>query len=215
VIPPNEDCINQTTNPVDNSYFEGDVKTINYSGNHCGLLPLNSGNYWIYEDSIFDNSGNLKTVQLDTLSYTKTIRTPDNLIWWEGNKNVGLPNQVYSSNTAIYGLQRGFFIADSFYSKKEFYEVEKDSASYYSAFGDIFAVGKVVRKSELIQTNLGAFTNYILFEKYAPGYRRDRVYFAPGFGVIKYTSEYYNPPGPPSKMFLQIKSTLVGFHSQN
>ena len=209
-----ETCIEQTVNPLANSYDTNDVISVNYAGSHCGMMPLSSKNYWIYQDSIFDNNGFFKTTKIDTLRYTKTLQTPDKLIWWEGSKDVGLPAKIYSSTDAIYGLQKGMFMADSMYSKREFYDADADT-SFFAGFADIVAFGKIIHKSEVLQTEAESFSEYILYEKYAPGYRRDRVYFVPGFGVIKYTSEYYKAPGPPSNMKMLIKSSLVSNHSEN
>jgi hypothetical protein len=209
-----ETCIEQTANPVANSYDTNDVVSVNYTRSHCGMMPLSAKNYWVYQDSLFDNSGAFKSIKLDTLRYTKTFQTPDHLIWWEGSKDVGLPKDIYSSSDAIYGLQKGTFMADSMYSKREFYEADADT-SFLAGFADIVAFGKIINKTEILQTEAGSFPEYILYEKYAPGYRRDRIYFVPGFGVIKYTSEYYKAPGPPSNMKLLIKSSLVSYHSEN
>lgn len=206
-----EACLEQTIDPLSAAYDTNQVHYINYSGKHCGFMPLNSKNYWLYEDSVFDSDGYFKYTQVDTLRYTKTIQTPDNLIWWETKKDVGLPRKLYASDNAIYGLQNGTFIADSFYSKREFYEAESDSVSFLSGFADIVAFAKIVRRTEPVETPAGSFFNYILYEKYSPGYRRDRVYFVPGLGVIQYTSEFYKAPGPPSKMKLFIKSSLVSY----
>lgn len=213
-IPVNETCIEQTANPLATSYDTSDVLSINYSGSHCGMMPLSSKNYWVYQDSLFDGDGNSKLTRLDTLRYNKTLQTPDHLIWWEGNKDVGLPLKIYSSHYAIYGLQKGMFLADSFYIKREFYEAASDT-SYLASFGDIVAFGKILNKSEALITEIGTFSDYILYEKYAPGYRRDRVYFVPGFGVVKYTSEYYKAPGPPTNMKLFIKSSIVNYQTSN
>jgi hypothetical protein len=172
---------------------------------------LTSKNYWVYEDSLFDGDGNFKLIQIDTLRYTKTLQTPDNLIWWETKKDIGLPKKLYASDDAIYGLQKGTFIMDTFYSKRGFYEA--DSVNFLSGFNDIVAFGKIVKRAEPLKTPLGTFDSYILFEKYSPGYRRDKVYFVPGLGVIQYTSEFYKAPGPPSKMKLFIKSTLMGYYN--
>ena len=178
------------------------------------MMPLSSKSYWIYQDSIFDNTGNFKITKLDTLRYNKTFQTPDKLIWWEANKDIGLPKNIYSSTTAIYGLQKGTFMADSMYSKREFYDAAADT-SFLAGFSDIVAFGKIINKTEILQTEAGSFSEYILFEKYAPGYRRDRVYFVPGLGVIQYTSEYYKAPGPPSNMKILIKSSLVSYYAEN
>ncbi|TMI62952.1 MAG: hypothetical protein E6H07_16245 [Bacteroidetes bacterium] len=214
-LPMNEACIQQTMDPLAVAYDTNQVYYINYSGKHCGFMPFNSKNYWVYEDSIFDGNGNFKTVKIDTLRYTKTLQTPDQLIWWETKKDVGLPRKIYASENAIYGLENGSFIVDSFYTKRELYEAEKDTVNFLASFVDIVAFGKIIKTTEALRTEAGSFSNYIMLEKYAPGYRRDRVYFVPGFGVIKYTSEFYKAPGPPSNMKLFIKSTLIGYHTEN
>lgn len=206
-----EACIEQTADPMMAAYDTNQVHYINYSGKHCGFMPLNSKSYWVYEDSLFDSEGNFNLVQIDTLRYSKTLQSPDNLIWWETKKDIGLPRKLYASDDAIYGLQKGTFIMDSFYSKREFYVA--DSVNFLSGFNDIIAFGKIVRRTEPVETPAGIFYNYILFEKYSPGYRRDKVYFVPGLGVIQYTSEFYKAPGPPSKMKLFIKSSLVSYYA--
>ncbi len=214
VAPVNDQCIVQKDNTFSNSYFYDDVVSINYTGNHCGLMPLSINSYWVYEDSLFDNNGIFINRKSDTLRYTKTLQSPDNLIWWETNKDVGLPLQMYSSNSAVYSLQRGVFIPDSLYSKREFYDIEKDSVIYLSGFSDIVAFGKIARRSGVMKTPLGNFYNYIFYEKYSPYYRRDRVYFVPGIGVIKYTNEYYKAPGSPDNFKAKKISTLVGYFAE-
>jgi hypothetical protein len=211
-LPATETCIQQTMDPLGAAYDTNQVYYTNYSGKHCGFMPFNSKTYWVYEDSLFDSDGNFKNTKTDTLSYTKTLHTPDQLIWWESKKDVGLSRKIYASENSIYGLQKGSFIVDSFYSKRELYEADKDTVNFLAGFGDIVAFGKIIKKTEALRTETGSFSNYILLEKYAPGYRRDRVYFVPGFGVIKYTSEFYKAPGPPSNMKMFTKSTLIGYH---
>jgi hypothetical protein len=211
-IAPENLCTEQTANPASNSFFSEDVASINYSGNHCGMMPVNKQSFWVYEDSLFDNSGNFLSRRFDTLRYTKTYQTPDNLIWWEGNKEVGLPEKMYSSQTAIYGLETRMFMVDTMQSKKEFYFIEKDSVKYLTSFGDIMAFAKLERKTDMINSPAGNFHNYIFYEKYSPSYRRDRIYFVPGMGVIKYTNEYYKAPGSPANLTMNLISTLVSYH---
>ncbi len=206
-----EACLLQTDSPDSRSYTCDSVVAVSYSGKHCGLLPLSQKNYWIYQDSVFNN-GSFSRVQFDTLRFSKTYRSlPDNLVWWESNIEVGLPNLLYSNDSSIFLLEQRLFSPDCIQdAKKEYSLFPGESTNYLAHFDDAAAMGKSVKMEETMATPAGSFLNCILFEKNARSYRKDDIYFKPGIGVVKYTREEA-PMGSPITKLQQI-STLIKFH---
>jgi hypothetical protein len=173
-------------------------------------MPLNSKNYWVYEDSIF-NYGTFVRVQYDTMRFTKAWRSqPDGLVWWESNLKVGLPDKLFTSDSAFFKLENRLFTPGIMDAKKDFSLFPGDSLRYLASFEDAAAQGRSVKLTTPISTIGGIFDNLILFEKNARNYRRDQVYFKPGFGVIRYIMEKA-PMGTPFIKLQQV-STLVAFH---
>ena len=205
-------CKLQTENPAGRSYTSGSVVDYTCTERHCGILPLSSKNYWVYEDSIFDNGVFLK-VQFDTLRYSSTKKSvTDGLIWWEGNISVGLPTTLYANESAFYTLTDRMFTPDIKDAKREFSIPTGDSAKYLTSFEDAAAQGRSVKLQTSIKTPAGVFNNCILFEKNAPYFRKDQVFIKPGIGVVKYIQEKATP-GQRSIKLQQI-STLVKVHIQ-
>ena len=205
-------CLPQSENPSQRSYPCDSLVAVSYSGKHCGFLPISSKSYWIYEDSVFDN-GTFLRVQYDTLRFKTAIRSlSDNLIWWESNIDVGLPARLYSSDDGIYQMEQRMFTDCIWDASKEFVLPEGDSAKYLTHFEDNAAFGRSVKLSGSIKTPAGNFSDCILFEKDAKFYRKDRVYFKPGIGVVKYYCEKAIMGNPLIK--LQQISTLVKFYTE-
>ena len=185
---------------------------VTYTGKNCGLLPLNKNNYWIYQDSMFNN-GVFQNVQYDTLRFDKTyLSLSDNLIWWQANMEVGLPDLLYSSDSSIFSIeQRMFSPTDPIWdARKEFSLFSGETANYLAHFDDNAAQGKSIKLDGDLATPAGEFPDCIQFEKNARSYRKDEIFFKPGIGVVKYTQE--KAPMGTTVIKLQQISTLVGFH---
>ena len=96
-----ETCVIQTANPAGRSYDTESIVAFTCTQKHCGILPLSSKNYWIYEDSIF-TEGVFTKVQFDTLRYLANKKSlSDGLVWWEGNISVGLPDILYANDSSF------------------------------------------------------------------------------------------------------------------
>lgn len=207
---PDFTCMVQTDNPTGRSYEAESVISYNCIDRHCGIMPLSNKNYWVYEDSVFDN-GNFLKVKLDTLRYSSNKKTlTDGLIWWESNISVGLPETLYANDSAIFTMTDRLFIPGVKDAKKDYRIPTGDSIKYLTSFDDIAANGRSVRLQSAIKTSAGTFNDCIYFEKNARFYRKDQVFYKPGFGVIKYIQEKAMPGSMEIK--LQQVSTLVAVH---
>jgi len=205
-----ETCVSQTDNPSGRSYSSDSVIPVNYSKKNCGLIPLNKKNYWIYQDSLF-NDGVFVKVQFDTLRFTSTFESvADKLIWWQSNISVGLPSKLYANDSAFFELENRMFSSGIMDVQKSYSLFEGDSVRYLSHFEDNAAMGRSVKMQGYLSTPAGGFYDYILFEKNARSYRKDQVYFKPGLGVLKYTLEI--APQGTDIIKLQQVSTLTAFH---
>lgn len=203
-------CQWQTENPSGRSYSANAVEAYNCTDKHCGMLPLSIKNYWVYEDSIYNN-GVLLRVQLDTLRFTNTRRTAtDGLVWWEASLSVGLPSNIYSNASAFFTLEDRLFSPGMVDARKEFEIPSGDSAKYLTSFDDIAAFGRSIRLSEPVVSPAGTFNDCIYFEKNARFFRRDQVIVKPGVGIIKYIQE--KAPAGDRNIKLQQVSTLVAMH---
>jgi hypothetical protein len=203
-----EPCLLQTANPAGRTYSATEVVSYSCTQKHCGILPLSSNNYWIYEDSVFAD-GVFSKVQYDTLRYLSNKKTlTDGLVWWEGNKSIGLPDLLYANDSTFFGLTDRLFSPDLKDVKKEFGLIAGDSLRYLTSFEDAAAQGRSI-ESPLI-TSAGTFDDCMYFEKNARNYRKDQVYFKPGLGVVKYI--YEKAPVGTRSIKLQQVSTLVAFH---
>jgi hypothetical protein len=203
-------CKLQTDNPTGRSYTSDAVISFTCTEKHCGILPLSSKNYWIYEDSIFNNGVFLK-VQLDTLRFTSNKKTiTDGLIWWEGNHYIGLPGTLYANDSAFYALSERLFTPDMLDVKKEFNIPAGDSLNYLTSFEDAAAKGRTLKLTTPFSTSFGNFNDCIYFEKNARNYRKEQVFFKPGLGVVKFI--YEKAPIGKRVIELQQISTLVGVH---
>lgn len=174
-------------------------------------MPLSKKDYWVYQDSIFANGAFLQ-VQYDTLRFGKTYRSlSDNLIWWEANIEVGLPELLYASDSTIFEADKRMFSNDvTWDAKREYSLFSGQTLSYLTSFDDNAAIGKSVKLDTPLTTPAGTFTDCIQFEKNARSYRKDETYFKPGIGVVKYTQEKAPMGSPVTK--LQQVSTLISFH---
>jgi hypothetical protein len=205
-----ESCQVPTDNPGGRSYTSDSVVAFSYSKKICGLLPLSKKNYWVYKDSVFDNGAFIK-VQNDTLSYTSTWETlQDSLVWWKSNISVGLPEMLYANDSSFFEMSDRLFAPEIIDVKKVYGLFEGDSIRYLTSFEDNAAMGRSVKMQDIIKTPAGVFDDCILFEKNARNYRRDQVYFKPGFGVIRYSIE--KAPLGTQVIKLQQVFTLIAFH---
>ncbi len=203
-------CQIQTENPAGRSYSSESIITFTCTEKHCGILPLSSKNYWVYEDSVFNN-GVFQKVQFDTLRYISTKKSlSDGLIWWESNVSVGLPETLYANDSAFFALSERLFAPDMKDAKKDYTIPAGDSVKYLANFEDAAANGRSLKLQTPVQTSFGTFYNCVYFEKNARNYRKDQVFFKPGLGVVKYIREEA-APGTRSIKLQQI-STLISVH---
>ncbi len=209
--PENESCLAQTDNPSGRSYTPDSLVAVSYTQKNCGLLPLCSKSYWVYEDSVFSD-GIFVRVQHDTLRFTKAYQSAsDKLIWWETNIEIGLPDLLYSNDSAIFLAEYRLFAPDPIRDVKTEYTLfPGDSLRYLTSFEDNAAMGRSVKLNDIIATPAGNFSSCILFEKKAPFFRKDQVFFKPGLGVVKYISEKAVMGSPVMKVH-QV-STLISYH---
>lgn len=205
-----EPCELQTANPAGRFYDVDAIVAFTCTQKHCGILPLSSKNYWIYEDSIFAD-GVFTKVQMDTLRYLVTKKSlSDGLVWWEGNISVGLPDILYANDSSFFGLADRLFAPDIKDVKKEFGLFSGDSLKYLTSFEDAAAMGRSLKLETPLETSSGTFDDCLYFEKNARNYRKDQVYFKPGIGVVRYILE--KAPVGQRVIKLQQVSTLVKFH---
>jgi hypothetical protein len=203
-------CIEQTANPSGRSYDVDSVVDYSCTEKHCGLLPLSSKNYWVYEDSIFTN-GTFLRVQFDTLRYSSNTKTlSDGLVWWESDLYIGLPETLYASDSSFFAMKPKLYNPDLLDAKKDYSLFPGDSIRYLAGFDDIAAQGRSIKMNGSFITPAGDFENYIYFEKNARNYRKDRLYFKPGVGVMKYIREKAQMGTPVIK--LEQVMTLVAYH---
>lgn len=208
--PAAEPCIEQTGNPSGRTYSTDSVVSYSCTSKHCGILPLSSKNYWVYQDSVFLD-GVFVRVQMDTLRYSKNRKSvSDGLTWWEANIIIGLPELVYANDSAFYRLENTLFIAGTMNARKEFGLISTDSTRYLTSFEDVAAQGKTIKLSSTLKAPAGDFTDCLYFEKYSRNYRKDQVFFKPGTGVIRYVRESAAPGS--SIIKLQQVSNLVSIH---
>ena len=203
-------CIGQTGNPAGKSYTADSVVAYTCTSRHCGIIPMSAKNFWIYEDSIFQD-GNFLRVQLDTLRFTSNRKSlSDELVWWEATINVGLPEWLYANDSAIFSMNESWFLAGQLNSRREFGQISADSARYLSAFEDIAAQAKTIKLTAPVSSPAGTWNDCLYFEKYSRNYRKDQVFFEPGIGVIRYVHEMAAPGT--SQLRMQQVSRLVSYH---
>jgi hypothetical protein len=209
-LPTAEPCIMQTANPAGRSYTNDSVVSYTCTSKHCGFIPLSTKNYWVYQDSVF-NDGVFAKVKFDTLRYTTTWKSlSDDLVWWESNISVGLPDKLYANDSALFRIQDRMFIPGIKDARKDFSLFPGDSLRYLASFDDVAASGRSLKLSTVIKCPAGSFDNCLYFEKNARSYRKDQVFFKPGIGVIRYVHEMAQMGSPYVK--LQQVSTLVAYH---
>jgi hypothetical protein len=205
-------CEQQTANPTGRSYAADSVVNYNCTSSHCGLFPLSSKNYWVYQDSLF-NDGVFTKVQYDTLRFLRQKNSlADGLVWWEGSMNVGLPELLYSNDSTIYGLENRLFLQGMMDVKKEFGLFSGDSLRFITSFEDAAAVGRSLKLDNPVVTTAGTFDDCLYFEKNARNYRKDQVFFKPGIGVVRYVQE--KVPQGTRTLKLQQVSNLISVHIQ-
>ncbi len=205
-----ESCMVQTANPAGKSYESDSIISYPCTGKFCGMLPVSAKNYWVYQDSIF-NDGVFDHVQYDTLRFTASYKSvTDGLIWWECNMEIGLPGKLYVNDSAFFKLEDRMFTPGIVDAKKDYGLFPGDSLRYLASFEDAAAIGRSLRMQEAMVTPAGIFTEGLYFEKSARNYRRDQVYYKPGIGVIKYIQE--KAPVGTRETRLQKVSTLVRYH---
>lgn len=203
-------CVAQIENPAGRSYSSDSVVDFTCAEKHCGMLPLSSKNYWIYEDSVFNN-GVFVRVQFDTLRFNSNkVSLEDGLVWWTSNINVGLPATLYTNDSAFFNISDRLFMPGVKDVRKDYSLFPGDSIKYLANFDDNAANGRSIRLKAPVATPAGTFDNCIYFEKNARNFRRDQVYFKPGLGVLKYIHEKA-PMGSPIVKMQQIL-TLVAIH---
>ena len=200
----------QSGDPEGRSYPASSITEFSYSKKNCGIIPLSTKNYWVYQDSIFNNGVFVK-VQYDTLRFTSTWKSQtDGFVWWKSSISIGLPSMLYASDSAIFGLDNRFFSPDYKDVKKGFFLFEGESYQFLANFNDVAAQGQSYKLQYDIINPAGTFKDCIFSEKNARGYRKEQLYFKPGIGVMKYILEKATMGSFTLKV--QQISTLVAFH---
>ena len=203
-------CELQTADPAGRTYSSDAVINYTCTTNHCGILPLSTKNYWVYQDSIF-NDGIFQKVQFDTLRFTSNLKTlSDDLVWWKSNISVGLPEILFANDSSFFGLEDQLYTPNTKEVRKGFGLFAGDSIRYLTSFEDAAAIGRSLKLENDVYSLAGNFNNCIYVEKNARNYRRDQVFFKPGLGVIKYVQEKARM-GERTLLLQQI-STLVSYH---
>lgn len=203
-------CLEQKANPAGRSYSTTSLVEFTCTEKHCGIYPLSSANYWIYEDSVYTN-GVFSHVKFDTLRYLITKKSVDDgLVWWQGNISVGLPDLLYANDSSFFSLNDRLFTPDFQDVKKEFGLFPGDSIKYITSFDDAAAMGRSLKMDSPVETDAGSFSGCFYFEKNARNYRKDQVYFKPGIGVVKYIRE--KAPVGQRVIKLEQVSTLVKYY---
>ena len=203
-------CKLQTENPAGRTYAAESVISISCTDKHCGILPLSSKNYWVYQDSVYDN-GTFLRVQFDTLRYSSNKKSlTDGIIWWESNFSVGLPETLFANESTFFTLDDRLFTQGIKDAKKDYFIPVTDTIRYLTSFEDIAASGLSIRLKTVFKTPAGSFSDCVYFEKNTRSYRKDQVFFKPGLGVVKYIQEKAQPGNTLLK--LQQISTLVAMH---
>ena len=210
VIEPAISCKIQTENPAGRSYTAESVISITCNDKHCGILPLSSKNYWVYQDSMYDN-GIFLRIQYDTLRYSSNKKSlTDGIIWWESNFTVGLPETLFANESTFFTLGDRLFTKGIKDAKKDYSIPESDTSRYLTSFEDMAAAGLSIKLKTAFKTPAGTFSDCVYFEKNTRSYRKDQVIFKPGLGVVKYIREKAQPGSTQIK--LQQISTLVAMH---
>lgn len=203
-------CKLQTENPAGRSYAAESVVSFNCTDKHCGILPLSNKNYWVYQDSLYDNGVFLR-VQYDTLRYSYNKKSlTDGIIWWESNFTVGLPETLFANESTFFTLGNRLFTTGIKDAKKDYSIPVSDTLKYLTSFEDIAAAGISIKLKTTFKTPAGIFNDCVYFEKNARSFRKDQVVFKPGLGVVKYIQEKAQPGSTLIK--LQQISTLVAMH---
>ena len=203
-------CKLQTENPAGRSYATESVVSFSCTDKHCGILPLSNKNYWVYQDSVYDN-GIFLRIQYDTLRYSTNKKSlTDGIIWWESNFTVGLPETLFANESTFFTLGDRLFTKGIKDAKKDYSIPVSDTTRYLASFEDIAASGLSIRLKTAFKTPAGTFTDCVYFEKTTRSYRKDQVVFKPGLGVVKYIQEKAQPGNTLIK--LQQISTLVAMH---
>lgn len=203
-------CISQTDNPAGRSYDTDSLQAYTCKDKHCGLLPLSNKNYWIYQDSVFTD-GVFSTVRYDTLRFNGNLKSlTDGLTWWESQVFVGIPQVLFSNDSALFAMKDQLYNPEMKDAKRDFFLFEGDSVRYLAGFDDIAASGRSLKIRGTIRVPAGEFTDYLYFEKNARNYRKDQVFFKPGVGVLRYVQE--KAPFGERVVRLQHIKTLIGYH---
>jgi hypothetical protein len=203
-------CIEQKDNPSGRTYPTDSLVQYNCTDKHCGFISLSKKNYWVYQDSIF-NDGFFVRVQMDTLRFDKTYKSvTDGLTWWKANMDIGLPRLLYANDSTFFSAEQSLFAPELTGTRKDYSLFAGDSIRYLGSFDDIMAHCRSVKMKDPIKILAGTFSNYILFEKNAMFFGNDKLYYKPGIGVLKYV-QMRAPIGSPD-LQLQKICTLVAYH---
>ncbi len=203
-------CVDQGANPSGRSCARDSIVLYNCTEKHCGFISLSTKNYWVYQDSIFNDGVFVKT-QIDTLRFNKTYKSlSDGLTWWKANRDIGLPALLYANDSSFFAAEATVFAPQRTGTKKGYGLFAGDSIRYLGSFEDVMAHCRSVKVNATIKTEAGSFSDYVLFEKNAMFFGKDQLLYKPGLGVLKYT-QYRAPIGSPD-IALQRISTLIAFH---
>lgn len=203
-------CVEQKVNPSGRSYVTDSLVEYNCKEKHCGFITLSSKNYWVYQDSIF-NDGVFSNVKMDTLRFSKTFMSKqDGLTWWQANKDLGLPKLLYANDSSFFSANTLNFAPTTTTATRSYGLFSGDSIRYMSSFDDVMAMGRSIKLNTSVKVPAGSFNNVLFFEKTANFYGSDELLYKPGVGVLKFTQMRVSFVDMENKK--QKVSTLVAYH---
>lgn len=154
---------------------------VSESGPPAPLLPLATGNFWVYADSFFDH-GTLVRVAVDTATVTGTDSARGQL-WWRlrsrarGTREIG--SQVQLRPDGLYALQFGFRGLQ--YEGATLLAPRDTAYSYHVLFeGDIALIRTVRKLAGRYSVPAGPFRGCVQYDDVLA-----TNILAPGVGVIR------------------------------
>jgi hypothetical protein len=190
-----EQCTYPIPTRVPRTFYDvaNQLPEIQYNQSHCGYLPLSKENYWVFQDSVFDdNTGQFISTAIDTLRFNKTFQSNDSIVWWKPNNDFallkGFYTRMYSTDSVLYALNQGAF--GSKQTLKWCYQLNVDSVSdpcIWSDAGRMECVGKKLNSPVVVLA--GSFTDCRQFIKIWEGGNiyesRLYIYYKPGLGILR------------------------------
>ncbi len=178
-------CIHNTVVPS-GPYNIPSMVEVNDSSTICGYFPLNKKNYWVYRDSFFTDQRQFLYTQIDTLTFEKTFKSNDGLIWWEPKSTHkdnhvyrGLWRRIYSTDSTVYNITDGY--ANRWFAATIIDTVREDCRT-----SDVSTNCISIKEKSPLTTPAGTFSNVMLFKKEWLLQSFDySIYYKPGVGILK------------------------------